>query len=68
MLAHCLWVLDEKIEPVLHRIGGFQEAIRLLGCIQGTVMACGLCTIAETRQHANAAGMPTWTQILDDEQ
>jgi hypothetical protein len=68
MLAHCLWVLDEKIEPVLHRIGGFQEAIRLLGCIQGTVMACGLCTIAETRQHANAAGMPTWAQILDDEQ
>jgi hypothetical protein len=31
-------------------------------------MACGLCTIAETRQHANAAGMPTWAQILDDEQ
>ena len=56
-----------KIEPVLHRIGGFQEAIRLLGCIQGTVMACGLCTIAETREHANQAGMPTWQQILDEE-
>ena len=67
MLGHCLWVLEQKVEPVLHRIGGFQEAIRLLGCIQGTVMACGLCTIAETREHANEAGLPTWQQILDEE-
>jgi hypothetical protein len=66
MLGHCLWVLEHKIEPVLHRIGGFQEAVRLLGCIQGTVMACGLCTISDTRQHANDAGMPTWQQILDE--
>jgi hypothetical protein len=68
MLSHCLWVLEQKIEPVLHRIGGFQEAIRLLGCIQGTVMACGLCTISETREHANQAGLPTWQQILDEEE
>jgi hypothetical protein len=65
MLGHCLWVLEEKLEPLLHRIGGFQEAIRLLGCIQGTAMACGLCTIAETREHANVAGLTTWQQILD---
>lgn len=68
MLGHCLWVLEQKIEPLLHRIGGFQEAIRLLGCIQGTVMACGLCTIAETRKHANQAGMTTWEQIVDEKE
>lgn len=65
MLGHCLWVLDEKVEAILHRVGGFQEAVRLLGCIQGTAMACGLCTIAETRAHAARAGMPTWEKILD---
>jgi hypothetical protein len=64
MLGHCLWVLESKIELVMHRIGGIQEAIRLLGCIQGTVMACGLCTIAETREHANKAKLTTWEQIL----
>jgi hypothetical protein len=64
VLGHCLWVLEDQIEPLLNRIGGFQEAVRLLGCIQGTVMACGLCTIAETRAHANAAKMPTWDQII----
>jgi hypothetical protein len=63
MLSHCLWILDEKIEPLLHRVGGFQEAIRLLGCIQGTVMACGLCTINDTREHANLARIPTWDRI-----
>jgi hypothetical protein len=36
MLGHCLWVLNEKVEPLLHRVGGFHEAIRLIGCIQGT--------------------------------
>ena len=65
MLGHCLWVLEERIEPLLNRVGGFQEAIRLLGCIQGTTMACGLCTIAQTRDHANEAGMTTWDKILD---
>jgi hypothetical protein len=64
MMGHCLWVLEDRIEPLLHRIGGFQEAVRLLGCIQGTLMACGLCTIAETRQHANEAKMATWDTIL----
>ena len=64
MLGHCLWVLENKIDLVVHRIGGFQEAIRLIGCIQGTVMACGLCTIADTREHANMARLPTWDQIL----
>ena len=64
MLGHCMWVLEAKIEDVVHRIGGIQEAIRLLGCIQGTVMACGLCTIAETREHANHAKLTTWEQIL----
>jgi hypothetical protein len=68
MLSHCLWVLEEKIEHVVHRIGGIQEAIRLLGCIQGTVMACGLCTIAETRDHANAASLTTWEIILNDDE
>jgi hypothetical protein len=63
MLGHCLWVLNEKVEPLLDRVGGFHEAIRLLGCIQGTVMACGLCTIAETRQHAAAANLRTWEKI-----
>ncbi len=65
ILGHCLWVLDEKVNPLLHRIGGFQEAVRLLGCIQGSVMACGLCTIAETREHANSAKMTTWDRIID---
>jgi hypothetical protein len=65
MLGHCLWVLNEKLDPLLDRIGGIQEAVRLLGCIQGTVMACGLCTIAETRAHANAARLTTWEQIVD---
>jgi hypothetical protein len=65
MLAHCLWVLETKLEPVIHRVGGIQEAIRLLGCIQGTVMACGLCTIAETRAHANSANLRTWDKILN---
>ncbi|HYI97742.1 MAG TPA: hypothetical protein VEX68_29650 [Bryobacteraceae bacterium] len=65
MLSHCLWVLDEKVNPLLHRIGGFQEALRLLGSIQGTVMACGLCTIAETLEHANAANLTTWGRIVD---
>jgi hypothetical protein len=63
MLGHCLWVLNEKVEPLLHRVGGFNEAIRLIGCIQGTVMACGLCTIAETREHAAAASLRTWEKI-----
>jgi hypothetical protein len=67
MLGHCLFVLNEKIEPLLQRVGGAQEAIRLLGCIQGTVMACGLCTIAETRQHAADAGLRPWDQILTPE-
>jgi hypothetical protein len=66
MLGHCLWVLENKIDIVVQRIGGIQEAIRLLGCIQGTTMACGLCTIAETREHANAARLTTWDQILVD--
>ena len=66
ILSHCLWVLEEKIEQVVHRIGGLQEAIRLLGCIQGSAMACGLCTIAETRDHANAANLTTWDKILVD--
>src|SRR4051812_18982287 len=48
MLGHYLWVLEEKIEEVVHRIRGIQEAIRLLGCIQGRATACGLCTISET--------------------
>jgi len=65
MLGHCLWVLQEKIEPLLHRVGGFQEAVRLLGCIQGTVMALGLCTIAETRAHATSAKLTTWEHIID---
>jgi hypothetical protein len=64
MLSYCLWVLENKIELVVDRIGGIQEAIRLLGCIQGTVMACGLCTIAETREHANNAKLTTWEKIL----
>jgi hypothetical protein len=64
MLGHCLWVLEERIGPLLHRVGGFQEAVRLLGCIQGTVMACGLCTIEETRQHANDAKFTTWDPIV----
>jgi hypothetical protein len=64
-LGHCLWVLNEKINPLMDRVGGFQEAIRLLGCIQGTVMAFGLCTIAETREHANQAKMTTWDKIID---
>jgi hypothetical protein len=64
MLGHCLWVLNEKLEPLLQRIGGVQEAVRLLGCIQGTVMACGLCTIAETRDHAAGAKMTTWEKIV----
>ena len=64
MLGHCLWVLNEKVELIVHRIGGFQEAVRLLGCIQGTVMACGLCTIDETREHAATARMQTWDQIV----
>jgi hypothetical protein len=68
MLGHCLWVLEEKIEEIVHRIGGIQEAIRLLGCIQGTAMACGLCTIAETREHANAASLTTWERILSDDE
>ncbi len=63
MLGHCLWVLDEKIEPLLNRVGGFNEAVRLIGCIQGTVMACGLCTIAETRVHATSASLRTWEKI-----
>ena len=67
MLGHCLWVLNEKVEALLYRIGGIHEAIRLLGCIQGTVMACGLCTIADTREHAAGANMRTWQQILDPE-
>jgi hypothetical protein len=64
ILGHCLWVLEEQIGPLLHRVGGFQEALRLLGCIQGTVMACGLCTIEETRQHANHAQFTTWDRIV----
>jgi len=64
VLAHCLWVLQEKITPLLSQIGGFQEALRLIGCIQGTVMAYGLSTIAETRQHANDAKMTTWDRIM----
>jgi hypothetical protein len=63
MLGHCLWVLNEKIEPLLHRVGGFSEAIRLIGCIQGTVMACGLCTIADTREHSSAANLKTWDKM-----
>ena len=63
MLGHCLWVLNEKIDPLLDRIGGIHEAVRLLGCIQGTVMACGLCTIADTRTHARSASMTTWEQM-----
>ena len=66
MLGHCLWVLEAKIRPVLSRIGGFEEALRLIGCIQGTVMACGLCTVAETREHASEAGLTTWDHILDE--
>ena len=65
VLGHCLWVLEEKITPLLSQIGGFQEALRLIRCIQGTVMAYGLCTIAETRQHANDAKMTTWDRIID---
>lgn len=65
MLGHCLWVLEEKMEPLVHRVGGFQEAVRLLGCIQGTTMALGLCTIADTRAHAASAKMTTWEQIVD---
>ena len=68
MLGHCLWVLEEKIEEVVQRIGGIQEARPLLGCIQGTAMACGLCTIAETRDHANAASLTTWERILSDDE
>ena len=64
-LGHCLWVLEHVIEPLLNRIGGIQEATRLLGCIQGTVMAYGLCTIAETRRHAADANLNTWDKILD---
>jgi hypothetical protein len=64
ILGHCLWVLEYKIGPLLNRVGGFQEAVRLLGCIQGTVMALGLCTIADTRDHANEAGMTTWDKIV----
>jgi hypothetical protein len=64
MLGHCLWVLEDEIRPLLDRIGGFEEALRLLGCIQGTVMACGLCTIAETREHANNAKMTAWDRIM----
>ena len=66
VLGHCLWILEEKIGAVVQRIGGLQEAIRLLGCIQGTVMALGLCTIAETREHANRATLTTWDKILRD--
>jgi hypothetical protein len=66
MLGHCLWVLEDRIGPLLQRIGGFQEAVRLLGCIQETVMACGLCTIAETRHHANEARFTTWDRIIDN--
>jgi hypothetical protein len=66
MLGHCLWVLENRIDVLVQRIGGIQEATRLLGCIQGTVMACGLCTISETREHANAARLTTWERILVD--
>jgi hypothetical protein len=65
ILGHCLWVLEDQIGPLLNRVGGFQEAVRLLGCIQGSVMALGLCTIAETRNHANEARMTTWDRIID---
>ena len=64
ILGHCLWVLNEKVEPLLDRVGGVHEAVRLLGCIQGAVMACGLCTVAETRDHARAANMTTWDEII----
>jgi hypothetical protein len=64
MLGHCLWVLEKQIRPLLDRIAGFEEAVRLLGCIQGTVMACGLCTIEKTREHANNAKMTTWDRIM----
>jgi hypothetical protein len=66
-LGHCLWVLEEQMEPLVHRIGGFQEAVRLLGCIQGTVMAFGLCTIEQTREHARSARMTTWDQIVSSD-
>jgi hypothetical protein len=58
-------VLTEKVDPLPNRIGGIQEAIRLLGCIQGTLMAHGLCTIAETRAHANEAKITSWECIVD---
>lgn len=37
-----------------------------LGCILGTLMACGLYTIAETRHHANEARFTTCYRIIDD--
>jgi hypothetical protein len=67
ILSHCLWVLEERIEPILQRIGGFEEAARLLGCIQGVLMALRLCTIADSRKHATEAGITTWDQIVGKE-
>ena len=64
VLGHCLWVLEEKFIPLMNRIGGFEEVLRLIGCIQGTVMAYGLCTIAETREHATQAKLTTWDKII----
>ena len=69
MLGHCLWVLEEKLEPVLHRMVVSRRRHDLLSCngFQGTGLALGLCTIADTRRHANEAGLTTWQQILDED-
>ena len=64
MLGHCLWVLNEQVRLIVHHIGGFEETIRLLGCIQGMVTSFGLCTIDETREHAKKARMQTWDKII----
>lgn len=65
MIGYCRWVLEEKFQPLLHRIGGFQEALRLVGWIQGVMIACGLCTIAEIRKHVVDVNLQSWEQILD---
>lgn len=55
LLGHCRWMLETVVEPSLHRVGGWEESMRLLGCIQGALVAVGVCTIAEARAHIRIA-------------
>jgi hypothetical protein len=50
MLNHARWQV-EMVRRVAHRLGGESTAIRLLGSVQGFLMALGLLTVREVWRH-----------------